>query len=208
MKNYVMGVDGGSTKTHCIVFDLDMKMVDALEWSTTNHEGMPNGYDDLREVLDEMVSTILTRNNIERSQVISSGWGLAGVDTKAQHAAICDVIKGLGFNNATVCNDAFLGVKAGAKSGYGICLINGTGCSTAGVGVDGTMVQIGGQGSYTGDIGGGGHVAGACITAVYNELFRMGKPTLMTQKLLPLLNLETKFDYMQELLEAIEKLLE
>lgn len=204
MKKYVLGVDGGSTKTHCAIFDLDRNMVDVLQWGATNHEGMPNGFDDLKVELDEMLSAILTKNQIERSQIVSSGWGMAGVDTKSQQDTIYQIIQSLGMQNVQLCNDAFLGVKAGARSGYGVCLINGTGCSTAGIGMDGAMVQIGGQGSHTGDIAGGGNIAEACITAVYNELFRMGKPTLMSKRLLPLLDLKSKADYMETLLKAMD----
>lgn len=77
----------------------------------------------------------------------------------------------MGLNDFVLCNDAFLGVKAGCTHGYGICAINGTGYTIAGIDPNRNMIQIGGQGALTGDVGGGGYLGMAVVSSVYNALF-------------------------------------
>ncbi len=203
MEKYILGVDGGGTKTNCYVCDLDMQPVHTIEWGPTNHEGMDNGFDEFRIVIDNMLKSALDDNGISRAQIVASGWGMAGVDTNKQQQIISGIIRDLGMQNAAVCNDAYLGVYAGAECGYGVCLICGTGNTAAGINTDGRMFQVGGQGGFTGDIGGGDDVAFFGIKAAYNSLFRMGKQTILADKLFALLGITSKYDFMQVLPEAV-----
>lgn len=205
MTKYIIGVDGGGTKTHCALFDLEGNKIDLVEWGPTNHESLRGGFSELKAELESMLSHILSKNNLSKEQIVNYVLGLAGVDTIAQYHIISDILKELGCNNITLCNDAYLGVKAGCRSGVGICAINGTGCTVVGIDSQGNMLQVGGQGSLTGDIGGGGYLGYKVVSTVYNELFKKDTPTIMKDILFDILNITSKHEYMEVLTEKVNE---
>lgn len=196
MKKYVIGVDGGGTKTHCALFDLEGNRVDILEWGTTNHEALRGGYEELKVELGKVLNGLLVKNNIGVHDLHRSVFGMAGVDTEYQHKKISSIIKELGIQDFILCNDSFLGIKAGCKNGYGICAINGTGFSVTGIDTKGNMLQIGGQGEWTGDIGGGGYLTVAVIRSVYDYLFKGRDKTIMVEMLFNELQVTSRQDFM------------
>mgnify|MGYP000150042066 FL=1 len=132
MKKYVLGMDGGATKTHAALFDIDGNKVDMLEWGPTNHEVLDGGFDGFRKEMKDLLSSLFSRNSITAGDIVSSAFGMAGVDTRKQHKIISSIIDNLGIKDFVLFNDAYLGVKAGCPSGVGICVINGSGCTIAG----------------------------------------------------------------------------
>jgi N-acetylglucosamine kinase-like BadF-type ATPase len=203
MKKYVIGVDGGGTKTHCALFDLEGNKVDLIEWGATNHESLRGGFSEMKIELGNMLCHILSKNNLTYKSIVNYAMGLAGVDTLAQHHIVSNMLKEFGCENFTLCNDAYLGVKAGCRSGAGICAINGTGCTVAGVNSEGQMLQVGGQGSLTGDTGGGGYLGMKVISTVYNALFKEDVRTILEDRIFSILNITSKHDYMEAVTEKI-----
>jgi N-acetylglucosamine kinase-like BadF-type ATPase len=203
MTKYIIGVDGGGTKTHCALFDIDGNKIDLVEWGPTNHEGLSGGFTELKVELDNMLSHILSKNNLSKDHIVNYVLGLAGVDTIAQYHIISDILRELGCKNFTLCNDAYLGVKAGCRSGVGICAINGTGCTVVGIDSKGGMLQVGGQGGLTGDIGGGGYLGYKVVSTVYNALFKKDVPTIMKDIMFTTLNIKSKHEYMEVLTEKV-----
>jgi N-acetylglucosamine kinase-like BadF-type ATPase len=136
-------------------------------------------------------------------QVAYSALGVAGVDTREQHGFVSQILRKTGFEKFTMANDAFLGIPAGSQTGTGICAINGTGCTLAGLNRKGDMLQIGGVGIISADMGGGGYISERMISAVYCELFRKGEPTVMTSFLFEKLGVTSKYDYVEKMYEKI-----
>lgn len=205
MTGYVLGLDGGGTKTQCALFDCNGKIVDFLNWGPTNHEVMKNGFDDLRKELEAIFSEICKRNGIKRDNLSACGFGMAGIDTREQHRIVSGIISGLGISKFVLCNDSYLGIKAGSSTGRGICVINGTGCSVTGIDAQGRMFQVGGQGSLTGDAGGGSVLGLRVLFAVYDHLIRGGRYTRMSDYLLKELDVENKYDYLDILTKRINE---
>jgi N-acetylglucosamine kinase-like BadF-type ATPase len=177
---YVLGVDGGGTKTHCALYDTDTGRLDMLAYGPTNHEGMAGGLDELPGVLRDMLRTLLIRNNITIRDIEMGVLGLAGVDTTEQHRIISGILTELGLERFVLCNDSYLGIKAGSSSGHGICAISGTGCSITGMDPFGNRVQVGGLGPYTGDFGGSSMLVPCAVGRVHDQLFREAPFTALT----------------------------
>ena len=95
---------------------------------------------------------------------------MAGVDTKYQKQKISEMIVQNGLKDFQLCNDGYLGIKAGIVSGVGITIINGTGCSFTGIGEIGEMMQVGGQAVVMDDIG-GGYMIGRNIVRLVHKGF-------------------------------------
>jgi N-acetylglucosamine kinase-like BadF-type ATPase len=125
--------------------------------------------------------------------------GLAGVDTDAQHGLISVMLKNIGFERFGLYNDAFLGVAAGCPGGVGICAINGTGSKLAAVDYSGVDVQTCGLGDLTDDFGGGGWYGTKAISAVYAELYKLGRPTVMRDMMFLQIGISRKEDYLEVL---------
>ena len=203
MKKYVLGMDGGATKTHAALFDIDGNKVDMLEWGPTNHEVLDGGFDGFRKEMKDLLSSLFSRNSITAGDIVSSAFGMAGVDTRKQHKIISGIIENLGIKDFVLFNDAYLGVKAGCPSGVGICVINGSGCTIAGINAEGKMIQIGGQGSLTRDVGGGGSIGMEAIRCVYDHLFRLEPYTILKDMLFEKLQISSKYDFMEVMPEAL-----
>ena len=203
MNKYVLGVDGGGTKTHCAIFDRDRNSIDLINWGTTNHECLKGSFQELKEELRKLFSLVLNENNVNMNELGKCVFGLSGVDTKSQHAEISAIISELGIKEFILCNDAFLGIKAGCSKGYGVCVINGTGCTVAGISPSGRMLQIGGQGYLTGDKGGGGYLGMTAISSVYDFLFKGGDYTCMTDILFNELKINSKYDFIDTITERL-----
>lgn len=190
MTQYVLGVDGGNSKTDYYLFSADGVMIDGLRAGTCSHERFQDGFDGARRELALSVSALLSRNNLAIQDLSAAAFGLAGADFPDQKNNLERVIRELGFTRFVVDNDGFLGVKAGCPDGYGICCINGSGTVTAGIGADGTRLQVGGISSdLSGDEAGGFYLSRRVIRAVYDSFYRMGQKTGLTQPLFTLLDI-------------------
>ncbi|MCL2210170.1 MAG: hypothetical protein FWC19_09415 [Treponema sp.] len=202
---YVLGIDAGGTKSHLALFDITGTLVDFGHWGTLNHEGLPGSFRQLKKEVNQFVTGILNKNKIKLDQVISAVFGMAGVDTKTQHNIVTGIMNEIGFKKFTVANDAYLGIPAGSPEAAGICAINGTGCTISGINKNGKMFQIGGVGYVSADYGGGGILGRQIISTVYCELFRKGESTCLTQALMDVLGITSKYDYVEKVYEKFHE---
>ena len=199
MSKYIMGVDGGGTKSHLAIFNEDGKCVCFKSRGPLNHEMMEGSYEELEKVLPEFLLGSLEEAGISPADLAHSVLGLAGVDTKWQHELISGIIEKAGIKNFTLCNDAFIGVTAGCPNGAGICAINGTGFCIAALDHSGNIFQLGGMGVLTDDCGGSTWYSEQVLGTVYNALFRFGKQTLITDLMFAKLGITDKKDYTETL---------
>ena len=201
MNEYVIGMDIGATKSHLALFDTAGTLVDFDHWGPLNHEILPGSFIQFEDELGQFVTRCLSKNGISIKQTVNAVFGIAGVDTKHQHGIISQIIAKLGFEKFTLVNDAFLGIPAGSATAAGICAINGTGSTLAGINKEGKMLQIGGVGYISADYGGGGMMGEKVVSTVYSELFRKGSPTRMTPALLKKLGITSKYDFVDKIHE-------
>ena len=197
MKQYFLGLDGGATKTHILLYDKDSGLLDLFTGPGSNYENMPGLYDDLKIVLKQMFDTLLGKHNISPADIRYAAFGMAGVDTKKQHEEISKVISSLGFTDFVLNNDAFLGVKAGTSRGAGVSCVNGSGFSVVGIGVDNETFQTGGMGTVTGDYGGGYWFVPEAMSYVHGQFFRRYPESLMTQPVMEFLGITSPMEYME-----------
>ena len=81
MKKYIIGVDGGNTKTDYLLFDTEANFIDGFRSGTCSHEAPSIGsFDGAYKVMNENIKLLLSRNNLTIDDVVSGAFGLAGVD--------------------------------------------------------------------------------------------------------------------------------
>lgn len=198
---YILGVDGGNTKTDYFLFDTNVNFIDFYRGSTCSHEGLKDGFAGSYRVMKEHLDHLLSKNNIKVSDIVASVFGLAGVDTPYQKSKLEEVVSKLGFRNYRVVNDSLLGIKAGTSKGIGVCSINGTGTSCGAIDKNDSYLQIGGIGAIVGDEAGGYNLSRKVVRAVYDAAYRFGKPTSLEKIVYDKLGVKDKYYLMEKISE-------
>jgi len=201
MSRLVLGVDGGGTKSHLALFNESGNCISTALYGTLNHEGMNGSYKELEERLGELLPRVIKDAGAAFDDIAYAVFGIAGVDTNAQQAMISGMVHKIGLKNHIMCNDAVLGVPAGCPDCVGICAINGTGFKLAAIDNSGVTVETCGLGSFTDDLGGGSWYGLRAIGSVYNEIYKLGRPTVMKDMIYDLIGITRREDYLEILNE-------
>lgn len=196
MKQYVIGVDGGNTKTDYLLFDLNGNFIDGMRKGTCSHE-VPSvgGFDGAYRIMKENIDCLLKRHQLQITDVVAGIFGLAGVDAPFQKAALEEAIRKIGFTNYQVVNDGFLGIKAASPTGTGVCSINGTGTVNVGIDEEGNWMQVGGIGYVAGDEGGGSFLSRAAVRLAFDACFRFGPKTKITEDVFAMYQITDKKEF-------------
>jgi N-acetylglucosamine kinase-like BadF-type ATPase len=200
---YILGVDGGNTKTDYFLFSVDGEFVDFYRGGTCSHEGLPDHFEGSYRVMRDALLPFLAKHHLTPANLKASVFGLAGVDTPSQKQKLESVVARLGFKEFRVVNDSMLGIKAGAPNGVGVCSINGTGTSSSGIDDEGTTLQVGGIGSIVGDEAGGSYIARQVIRSVYDAAYRFGEATSLTPIVFRELGVKVKTELMDRISEVL-----
>lgn len=144
---YVIGVDGGGTKTEAVAYDLNGS---ELETSLT-------GFGNLNNNKDEALKNIVTAVNelvdkLGREGLKGIYLGLAGSEVGENASIVHNKIKELFEVDCEVMNDGDLALRALLKGEDGVLVIAGTGSIAFGV-KDNKQAKIGGWGNLLGDEG-------------------------------------------------------
>lgn len=203
-RQYIVGVDGGNSKTDYFLFDLTGEFIDHIHAGTCSHERFPDSYESSYRIMNENIQLLLSRNQLSMDHVVAGAFGLAGADVPSQKTYLRKVVERIGFRQYAVDNDSFLGIKAGSEKGFGICSINGSGTVTGGISPDGERLQIGGVGSeLSGDEAGGYFLARKILRTVYDSFYRMGPLTSMTSPVMKLLQIPDKSMFIEHAMNGI-----
>ena len=202
---YLLGVDGGNTKTDYLLFTETGEYVDWLRAGTCSHENMDDSYEGAYREMKKQITKLLKRNNLTVSDVAAGGFGLAGDDVPEQQIELDKVVEKLGFTKFVVVNDSMIGIKAGTSRGFGLSCVNGTGTANGAIDQTGRLLQVGGIGELTSDNAGGSFLAREVVKAVYNEAFRCGKKTALTKVVFDAFGITDKYDLMQAITSKFKR---
>jgi len=177
---YYIGVDGGGTKTAYALFNERKDLLLLREGPGTNHENLAGSFDEAAHLLWEGLQALLSAAGAALEDIGFTLLGLAGVDHPYQYDALKERLRALGLRRFELCNDGFLVVKAGCRSGAGIGLNLGTGTCCNAVDLRGRRVQLAGLGDYSGDVGSGAWIAAQAFRLAYDDLVLGIAPTGLT----------------------------
>ena len=100
MKNkYLIGVDGGNTKTDYLLYDTFGNFIDGIRSGTCSHEAKGLGFEGAYRVMKENIETLLYRHNLKVEDIAAAAFGLAGVDVPFQKRALEEIVERIGFTN-------------------------------------------------------------------------------------------------------------
>lgn len=157
--SYVLGIDGGGTKTHLALAMGDGQIV-ARE--KTGHSNLHNA--SRKEIATRLKLAwmeLADKANVPAHMPLGACVaGLAGLDSEHDAAAAREVIKhafGRSLTRAkvSIVNDTIIGFHAGSNTGVGVCVIGGTGSNGYGRNSRGREAWAGGLGHIMADEGSG-----------------------------------------------------
>lgn len=187
---YLLGVDGGGTKTHCIVGD---------EFGNVFAEGFggPANYDCVgiettKKSIETAIGRALDKLNIRIQDIGYAVLGLAGADYPEDYEILGKMCQSIfGKVPFEVVNDCFIALRAGADQGWGVVSICGTGHGAMGVTKDGTRVELRNMDYQLGNRGGGGEL----VREAFHHTFRadegIGPATRLQTEIPKIFHVET-----------------
>lgn len=172
---FVMGVDGGATKTLAAVLDLREQALHLGHGGSSNADavGARAATDSLLKATDEA----LVRAGIARDDADGAVLAIAGTDTDAITAHVRERCP----RAWVVVNDVVGAWAAATGAQPGVGVISGTGSNVFGVGADGRAWRAGGWGHVLGDEGSGYWLAVQSIKAALADRERSGPETALTE---------------------------
>lgn len=150
---YVIGVDGGGTKTEAVAYDSVGKAI------RSSVKGFANLLNDKEKALENIVDSIKDIVNELGTDELSGVYlGIAGSEVGNNSIIIKNTVKSELDIDCMVMNDSEIALKAMLKGEDGILVVGGTGSVAFGIN-DNITARCGGWGNLLGDEGSGYRIA-------------------------------------------------
>lgn len=178
LRQFVVGVDGGGTRTRAVVLDGDRVLGEGTAGpSNPLRVGIANGATAIREAIDKACAAAM----IHRDDLVAVGVGLAGVRRMDIRSRMRDVlIEKLGINNVELVSDGDIALYGATDGQPGIVVISGTGSISVGMNRQGKRAYAGGWGPVAGDEGSGSWIARRALQSVARATDERGPRTSLT----------------------------
>ena len=177
--NLYLGVDGGGTKTHIILFN------DNKEFVCDGFSGPSNplrvGVETAVKNINQAVQSACDKVFKSPNDIVSATLGLAGVRREDLRESVRRrVVKSLEIKQVEVVTDAEIALFGTTLGKAGLVLISGTGSVCYGRDSSGNVATAGGWGPIAGDEGGGVSIAKQGLQAIAKALDGRGKSTQLS----------------------------
>lgn len=181
---YIIGIDGGGTKTHCVIGDKKGNILAEGFGGPANHQivGHEIAGQSIKKSICEACEQLDDKTTFESclEKVDKIILGLAGADQPSDFEKLNKLCKSLfGDVPFTVYNDTWIGLRSGSEENYGVISICGTGAAHAGCDKAGNKLILRNIDYLTGNIGGGG----SFVTDGLHYAFRSEEQTHMKTSL-------------------------
>lgn len=176
MSRYVLGLDGGGTKTVAVLVEDSGRVLAKAQGDSSNYQVI--GGEKLGQVIREVTEEILHQANLKGHLLDHLYAGLAGAGRPADREAIHAVITQQNLaRTVTVDTDAAAALSGAFAGGAGIIVISGTGAICFGKSSSGVVYRCGGWGYLLGDEGSGYYIGQQAIMAALKDLDGRGMAT-------------------------------
>lgn len=171
---YVMGIDGGATKTLAAVLDLELLEVHVAHGGPSNEDAV--GAQAAVGALLAVADAAAQRAGVAPGQISRSVLAVAGTDTESIERHVHRMREGW-----IVVNDVVAAWAAATDGRAGIGVISGTGSNVFGVGRDGRSWRAGGWGHLLGDEGSGYWIGAEAIKLALHDRDGTGPPSAVSE---------------------------
>ena len=179
---YVIGVDGGGTKTTAAVVGDELGPVGQATTGPANHRSV--GVETAGSNIAAAIRDALHAGDVALSDVAAVCLCLSGFDTDLDLPVPQRAMRALGYEGPTIMENDVVGAWAGATAVRpGIVIIAGTGSTGLGMNAQGELWRTDGWDYVLGDFGSGYAIGRAAIRAAMKALDGRAPATLLTGKL-------------------------
>ncbi len=186
---YVLGIDGGGTKTACVILDNRKNVIGQGRAASSNRNSV--GDEVARANLTRAIQDALAAANLQTSDIQAVCAGMAGVDRPAERSMLQGwFIELFPAIPTLIHNDALIALASGTGGDlYGVVVISGTGMIVYGIDGSGQTRRAGGWGPLFGDKGSSYAIGSAALAAIAQTVDGMGPTTTLEGALLDYLDL-------------------
>lgn len=190
MRRYVLGLDGGASKTHALVVNEIGEVLGFGQAGASNHQ--VHGLEPAMGEVQRAVKSALDGAGILPSDIELGCFCLAGADLPEDYIMLQRAVQSLNLaRSVLIKNDTLAALRSGTTRSWGVVVICGTGFNAAGRSPGGEEIVFPGLGPISGDWGGGGTLSEEMIRAVMRAWDGRGKPTLLTALVLRALEVDS-----------------
>lgn len=193
--SYIIGIDGGGTKTHCILTSLDGTVLNECYGAPSNF--LIHGIEFVSANLDDLITSCTEKLNIplKELEIVLLGTTGGGRRSDAERLEIGfkDYLaqKNIQLKSFRVESDARIALEGAFSGRPGSILIAGTGSIMFGKDAKGNIHRVGGFGRYLGDEGSGYALGRKGLVLVSKEFDGRGKATLISKLLREKFNIDS-----------------
>lgn len=183
MLEYVLGIDGGGTKTVCVISDAQGRLLGRGTGGPSNF--LTVGEEEAEDSIQTAIQAGLGRCDVEIPRFRVACLGMAGAGRPSGVKAIKRIMKGLDVADRVVVDtDAAIALAGATACSPGVAVISGTGSIASGIDRSGERWRVGGWGSFFGDEGSGYDIGRRGLTAALRAHDGRGEATALLQKFL------------------------
>ncbi len=185
--NYVLGVDGGGTKTTARISDLEQNMVSQQISGASNYHGI--GSSRATKNLNKAVFSALEDAGLKKLEFASACFGFAGYNTRLDREHYEKIVFNeklkpfLKQGKVLIHNDTRIGLAAGSDYENKLILIAGTGSNCYGLNQKGMEAKANGWDYILADEGSGYSMGLKALKAVMRAYDGRGAATLLSQSI-------------------------
>jgi N-acetylglucosamine kinase-like BadF-type ATPase len=167
---YLIGIDGGGTKTKCMATDIKGKSVYETTAGPSNF--LVYGLDNVSETIFNLLTNCIKNLNCSFENIAAMVIGTAGAGRKEdaerleKHFLDFTTSRNARVQNFKVVSDARIALEGAFNGGPGAILISGTGSIILGKNLNGNIHRVGGFGRVIGDEGSGYSIGKKGLTAL------------------------------------------
>ncbi len=179
MNHYVIGMDGGGTKTTAAIMDGKGVLIDTLLGGSINYNGAR------KEKVDANILSIFRMvkdRGFEPKACKAICIGAAGISNPNVREFLLEITRSAGYTcDLMVVGDEETAFAGALDQSAGIILISGTGSICYGRDKSGTVYRSGGFGHLIDDVGSGYAIGRDILASVVQAFDKRSEPTLFTQ---------------------------
>lgn len=184
-KKYLIGLDGGGTKTKCVLTDFNFTPLYECQGGPSNF--LIIGTQTVSETILSLITESTNHLKISPDEISSIFIGTTGAGRpndaqKLKHDFIQYAqTEGYSFQSFNVDSDARIALEGAFSGGPGSLLIAGTGSVMIGKDKNNNIYRVGGYGRFIGDEGSGNTLGRKGLNQIAKEMDGRGDKTLLTE---------------------------
>jgi len=197
MAEFILGLDGGATRTRCILVTLSGEILSVGVSGPSNYHNV--GIDGARNALLESAQKACASGNVVSNDCLLACAGLAGLDCSYDVKLLNDAIGKLSIaRRILIVHDSLIALYGATGGMSGVIVNGGTGSMAAGMNMAGRTIRVGGWGSIVGDEGSAYDIGRRAITAALWAFDGRGQETALQEKIKKHYNLSSMDDIIHE----------